>query len=180
MTLNAQEIEWLSWDEAFDRSNSEKKKFVVDIYTDWCGWCKKMDKTTFSNPEIAEYVNANYHAIRLNAQHVDPIEYQGKVYKYEKGIKSGYHQLAAELCKSRLKLPTVVFLDENGEVLQAIRGFQDKNTFEMIISFFAENQFKSTPWKQYVMEYRRRKMSSPGNLPSDSSHTRMVSNNNKK
>ncbi|MEM9649633.1 MAG: DUF255 domain-containing protein, partial [Bacteroidota bacterium] len=54
----AQNVEWLSWEEAVERSqkDAQPKKLFIDVYTDWCGWCKKMDKDTFQNPEVAAYM----------------------------------------------------------------------------------------------------------------------------
>jgi thioredoxin-related protein len=135
-----------------------------------------MDMSTFSDPRIATYINANYYPIRFNAEYKDPIEFQGQTYKYEKGIKRGYHQLAAEICGNQLKLPTVVFLDVNGDVIQPIRGFQDVQTFEMIMTYFAENHNKTTPWRQFTINYRNNR-ESRGEIRFDSSHTRVVSNN---
>ena len=54
-TVAVAEIEWLTWDEAITRMATEPKKIFVDVYTDWCGWCKRMDATTFSDKEIATY-----------------------------------------------------------------------------------------------------------------------------
>ena len=64
-------IEWLSFEEAVKRNEKEPKKFIVDVYTDWCGWCKKMDANTFTNPVIIKYINENYWAVKLNAERKD-------------------------------------------------------------------------------------------------------------
>jgi thiol:disulfide interchange protein len=50
---NAQEkIKWHTLPEAIELNKKEPRKFMIDVYTDWCGWCKRMDATTFSNDTI--------------------------------------------------------------------------------------------------------------------------------
>ena len=75
-------IEWLSWEEAAKRSSTNPKKFLVDVYTEWCGWCRKMDANTFAHPEIARYINDNFYAIKFNAGDRDDIVWKGKTYKF--------------------------------------------------------------------------------------------------
>ena len=68
-TIAAQEVEWMSWEEALARSESdaEPKKIFVDVYTDWCGWCKRMDATTFVDPTIVSLMDEHFYAVKLNA-----------------------------------------------------------------------------------------------------------------
>lgn len=67
---NAQDIKWLSWEEAVQLSETDAKpkKMFIDVYTDWCGWCKKMDKETFTDPKVIAFINENFHAVKLNAE----------------------------------------------------------------------------------------------------------------
>ena len=174
--MHAQQIEWLEWEEAFERSNQEQKKFVVKIHADFCTWCKKMDKTTYANKDIADYIAKFYYAISLDARQKETIHHNGKAYKFERSIISGgLHQLAKEISGDKLQLPTTVFLNEDGSVIQAIPGYQNPYTFEMIMSYFAEGKNLTTPWKHYTFQYQQRKEQKKMTR-NDSSYTRMVSN----
>lgn len=62
------EIEWKSMADAVEASKNDGKPIFVDVYTDWCGWCKILDKKTFSNEEVINYVQKNYHAVKLNPE----------------------------------------------------------------------------------------------------------------
>jgi len=97
--VNGQDkIDWLTWEEALAKNSNEKKKFLVDVYTDWCTWCKKMDQRTFQKPHIVKYVNDNYYAVKFNAEQKEDIIYDNKVYHYVSGFgKRGYHELAEEI-----------------------------------------------------------------------------------
>jgi len=153
-TINSETIQWLTWEQAMQKSNVEKKKFIVDVYTDWCGWCKRMDAATFRQPEIAKYVNENYYAIKFNAEYKEDIVFNGKTYKYVANGRRGYHELAAELLQGRLSYPTVVFLDETQKVIQPIPGYKDPTQFEQIITYFGRNEHLKTPWEAYQKTYQ--------------------------
>lgn len=148
--VHSQHINWMTWEEAEEASKKVKKKFLVDIYTDWCQVCKSMDKTTFSDPKIVDYINTHFYPIKFNAEKKKYITYLGKEYSYgDRGFR-GYHQLAVILTQGNLRFPTIVFLDEDFSVIQPIPGYQDKKTLALIMAFFAENHYERTPWKTYV------------------------------
>ena len=86
------QINWLTWEEAQAKNQKEARKFIVDVYTQWCGWCKKMDKATFEQTEIFNYINANYYAVKFDAETRTDIQFKDKVYKYVKNRQSGYQK----------------------------------------------------------------------------------------
>jgi thioredoxin-related protein len=156
-----EEVKWLSWEEASALADDKEKKFVVDIYTDWCGWCKKMDANTFQEPHIAKYINENYHAVKFNAEQKQELTYKGKTLKFINKGRRGYHELAAELTLGRLGYPTIVFLDEDMNVIQAINGYKGPDDFEKIMTYFAEDFHKKMPWDKYQRSYTPLKKDSP-------------------
>ena len=149
--LQAQEIDWMSWDEAVALAASEKnpKKVFVDVYTDWCGWCKRMDKDTFQNPEVAAYMSQNYYMVKMDGEGTEPITYKGQTYEFVAQGRNGYHQLAAALLQGRLSYPTVVFLDENFQMLSPVPGYQKADAFLQIARYFGENIYKEKDWQAY-------------------------------
>ena len=60
MTVTAQEINWMTFEEALAAQKKTPKKIMMDVYTNWCGPCKMLDKNTFHNKDVVEYVNKNY------------------------------------------------------------------------------------------------------------------------
>lgn len=167
-SANAQKVNWLTWEEALEKNQKEKRKFLVDIYTNWCGWCKKMEKSTFSDKVISDYVNANYYPVKFNAEHKEDIIYNNKVYKHVGGFgRKGYHELAKEIMRNKMSYPTVVFIDSNLDVIQPIPGFQDTKNFEMIMTYFAEDHYKRTPWKQFASNFDSKNFPSKTLSPKD-------------
>ena len=114
-----------------------------------------MDNSTFAANDIAKYINANYYAVKFDAEMLTPVLLKGTEYKYIKSGQRGYHELAAYLLQGRMSYPSTVFLDEEFTIIQAIPGFQDVVTFEMIITYFGTNSHKSTPWNKYMNLYNR-------------------------
>jgi len=158
--VDAQKVNWLTWEEALKLNQKEKRKFLVDVYTDWCGWCKKMEASTFSDQKITEYINENYYAVKFNAEQKDDIIYNNKLYQYVGGFgRKGTHELAKEIMRGKINYPTVVFINSNLEVIQPIPGFQDVENFEMIMTYFAEDQYMNKPWNQFVSEFKTNKPS---------------------
>ena len=151
-SLSAQKVEWMSWSEAVTLAQSEgnAKKVFVDVYTDWCGWCKKMDKDTFQNPEVAAYMKANFYMVKMDAEGKDPIEYQGKTFKFVPSGRRGYHELAAALLQGKMSYPTVVFLDEQLNMLSPVPGYQQVEPFMQIAKYFGDNIYKDKDWQSYA------------------------------
>lgn len=148
----AQDIKWLSWEEAVElaQTDAQPKKMFIDVYTDWCGWCKKMDKDTFQNPAVSKYMQENFYMVKLDAEGKDPIEYKGNTFKYVPSGRRGYHELAAALLQGKMSYPTVVFLDEGLNMLSPVPGYQQVEPFMQIAKYFGENIYKDKDWATYT------------------------------
>jgi len=152
VNLSAQEIQWMSFEDAVAMTQNEgnTKKVFIDVYTDWCGWCKKMDKDTFQNPKVAEYMQENFYMVKFDAEGKEPIDFDGKTFEYVPSGRRGYHQLAAALLQNRLSYPTVVFLDENMKMLSPVPGYQKVQPFLQIAKYFGDNIYKEQDWNSYA------------------------------
>lgn len=126
----------------------------IDVYTDWCGWCKKMDKDTFQNAEVAAYMTENFYMVKLDAEQKEPIDFGGKTYTFVRSGRRGYHQLAAALLQGKLSYPTVVFLDENLKMLSPVPGYQKPDAFLKIARYFGDNIYRDTSWEAYSGQSR--------------------------
>ncbi|MEG1497946.1 MAG: DUF255 domain-containing protein [Bacteroidales bacterium] len=157
----AQKIQWFSFEQALDmnaRRMEQKlapKKIFVDVYTDWCGWCKKLDATTFSNSEIIKYMSENYIAVKLNAERTDTVVINGQMFVNSSAAegKRGSHDLAAILLKNKMSYPSCTFIDETGAQLEVIPGYRGAKEFEILLHFFGENAYKTTPWEEYKSKF---------------------------
>lgn len=150
-------INWMSLEQALEKSKTEKKKIFVDLYTDWCGWCKHMDSTTFVDARVARYLNEHYYPVKFNAEQDKDIVFKDKTYKFKKNGSRGYHELAVLWLNNRLSFPTTVFLDENQQLIQPVPGYQDALKMEAIINYFGSDSHKKTPWETYEKNFGPKK-----------------------
>jgi len=140
-------INWMSFDQAAAKGQKKPRKVVVDVYTNWCGWCKKMDKSTFADTKVAKYVNDKFYAVKLDAESKEPVTLNGKTYRYNPQAKS--HELAIELLQGRMSYPTTVYLDEKFNTIQVQPGYLDTEVFNKIVHFYGDNAYKNQSWSDF-------------------------------
>lgn len=140
------QINWVTIEEAQELTAQNPKKIFVDIYTDWCGWCKRMDANTFSHPQIAAYINENFYAVKLNAEQEDPIIFRGQEYVNENpGQRRSSHNFARALLQGRMSYPSVAFFDEELNLITAIPGYREPQQFEPVLVFFSDDHYLTDP-----------------------------------
>ena len=155
--IDAQEINWISFEEAISQNKKTPKQFLIDVYTDWCGYCKKMDRNTYAFAPIASYINENFYAVKLNAEQKQDIQFREHTFKFVKQEQGrrGYHQLAYELLNGRMSYPTVIVLDENFARILIAPGYQKANDFEYVLKFAAEEHYKSKSWQDFLNKEKK-------------------------
>ncbi len=122
-------IHWYTIEEALAANEDEPKKLFIDMYTDWCGWCKVMDKKTFTDAEVIKTLNENYYPVKFNAEQKEPVVFNGKSYEYMGAGRRGVHGLAYTLLDQRPSYPSFVILDENLNRQSIIKGYLTPDRF---------------------------------------------------
>ena len=149
---NAQEINWISFQEAVSLNETAPRKILIDVYTEWCGWCKKMDQTTFRNPEVVEYINENYYAVKFDAECNDTIVFGEYTFINEGGQngRKGTHQLAMALLQGRMSYPSYVFMNEKNQLLTVAPGYMEAKEFLPILQYLGTNAYLKQTFKDYI------------------------------
>lgn len=123
------------------------------MYTTWCGWCKVMDIHS-AIPLVAKQLNDNFYPVKFDGEQKADVVFNGTTYKYVGDGSRGYHQLAAALLNNQLSYPTVVFLDEDYNLLLPLQGYRKAPEFLPIATYIGEGHFKKTDWKSFEKQYK--------------------------
>lgn len=142
-------VNWITWEEAVEKNKTQKKKIFVDVFTDWCGWCKVMDKNTFPDPEVAKILNEDFYAVKFNAEQTADVVFNNVTFKYvSAGGGRGVHQLAAALLNNQLSYPNFVFLDEEFKIIpvfpgyQSLPGYRKPEEFHIFLTYVSDEIYK--------------------------------------
>ncbi len=144
------EIKWMTLSEAEAAMKKKPKKMFVDIYTDWCGWCKRLDATTYKDASVIEYINKNFYAVKLNAEQKDAITYNGKQYTYD--ASSRRNTVADEFMGNSGGYPTLTYLDENKKVIAINPGYVDAVAFLNYLKFYGDNYYLNMDYTKYLSD----------------------------
>jgi len=152
-TAQEKKVQWLSFEQAVKLNEENPKKILVDVYTDWCGWCKKMKKQTFNHPEIAQYINKEFYPVRFDAESEKEVRFKGKTFTRKNNTGRKPHELAAALLKGRMSYPSVAYLDGQNRLITAVPGFYSPEDYEPILKYFANEAYKNQSFKAFKKNF---------------------------
>jgi thioredoxin-related protein len=146
-------VNWLDFEDAVARNSQSPKKIFLDMYTNWCGWCKRMDATTFSDSTVANYMNRHFYSVKFNAERKDSIFFKDRYFPFKPEYKT--NELAAILMNGKMSYPTTVFLDSNSNLIGPVPGYLSPGQLLPVLRYFAEDIYLKTSWDDYMNEHFR-------------------------
>ena len=142
-------IDWISIEDAVNKGLSEPRKLFIYIYSDNCGWCKRMNEVSFSDTIIISYINANYYPVKLNSSLSQDVILGSRTYKFIPADPSknspSYHELVVTLLNGRMAFPAISFISEKMEYMGVEFGFKNPPLLEAWLHFIGENEYLKTP-----------------------------------
>lgn len=161
VVVSAQKINWVTMNEALEAQKETPKKIFMDVYTKWCGPCKMLDRNTFSNTDVINYVNENYYAVKFNAEGTEEVTFEDFTYtnpNYQDGKKG---RNATHFFADALKLqgyPSLVFFEDDGTLIQAIPGYKTPEQLEVYLKMIGSDDYKevntSEAWQTYQENFK--------------------------
>lgn len=147
------EVKWYSMEEVQELVKKEPRKIYIDMYTDWCGWCKVMDKNTFTDEKVIDHLNTKFYAVKFDAEGKENVDFKNQTYKFVAQGRNGYHELAAALMQGKMSYPTSVFMDENLNLIAPRPGYLKPEDILPILEFIGDNHYKTINFAQYLEKH---------------------------
>lgn len=132
-------LQWRTFNVGFAEAKKTGKKVLVDVFTDWCVWCKRLDKNVYGDPKIADYLNDHYITVKINPETNSTVTFRDTAYsaaQFAQGFGvTGY--------------PTIIFFEPDGQPIDRLGGYVDATRFLPIIQFIGEDYFKTMTWEDF-------------------------------
>jgi thioredoxin-related protein len=138
----AKDLQWKHFNEGIAEAHKSGKKILVDVYTDWCKWCKKMDAETYTDKKVKAYLEKNYVLIKLDAEGSENMSYAGQ--------KISPSQFAQQMGVDGY--PATLFLKGNGDQITLLPGYSEPKMFIHVLTYINENQYLKKQFDQYLAE----------------------------
>lgn len=147
-------VHWMSFTEAYKLCKKNPRPIIIDIYTTWCGPCKMMSTQTFNNPKIADYINTNFYAVKFDAESKDSVVFDRYAYvSSDPSNPKAPHQFAVSILDNQLAYPSIVFLNNQVQRLDIVKGFYPPQSFEPILKYYGSGDYQKTKWEDYQKSF---------------------------
>ncbi|MBU86474.1 MAG: thioredoxin family protein [Flavobacteriaceae bacterium] len=146
-TCYSQQIDWINVNDLKEVLKTSKKNIIIDVYTNWCGPCKLMERNTFQNKYISKFINENYHAVKFNAEGNESINFMDKFFQNPNfdssrvNTRNATHEFARFLGISAY--PTTVFLDKDMNLITPVRGYLIPKQLEIYLELFKNDDYRT-------------------------------------
>ncbi|MES2748748.1 MAG: thioredoxin fold domain-containing protein [Bacteroidota bacterium] len=130
------QLKWQTFEQIDSLQNSQKRKIIVFIHTDWCKFCHAMKSTTFKNNEVIQQLNDIFYVVDCNAEEKRTITFNKQQFHFKPtGNNSGIHELAIQLgtMDNKVTYPVLCVLNEQYEIIFQHSGFLSAKDFKLLL-----------------------------------------------
>ena len=131
---------WRTWNTGMKEAGSSGRIVLVDVYTDWCGWCKRLDADVYSRSEVRRYLAQHFVTIRLNAESGAPASYEGQPFT-ERSLAGRFRVNS---------YPTTIFLRPNGDHMVNVPGYVPADRFLLLLRYIGDGHAdRGEPFEEF-------------------------------
>jgi len=143
--------DWMKLNELTEKIKSEPKPVIIDLYTNWCYWCKVMDKKTYTSSKVISYINEHFYAVKLDAETKEVVQWNNKEYNFNDNYK--VNDFTMYVTSGQPGFPTtVIFADEQSEPV-SVQGFLEPKEIEPILKYFGEGAYKKQNFTEFKQNF---------------------------
>lgn len=146
------EMQWMTLAQAEAAMQKEPRPILIDLYTEWCGWCKVMDKKTYKNKDVYSYLNGKYYVVKLDAESKSAVQWKGKTFAYNPQYK--VNEIALFLTGGQLSYPTTVIIPAGTNEPQPIPGYLQPKELEPVVRFFGDGAYKTQNFPDFHKKFK--------------------------
>lgn len=150
--IKSDKVEWLPLNEVTVKVKEQDKPILIDLYTDWCYWCKVMDKKTYSNKKVIDYINEHFYSARINAETKETINWKEKSYTYNNNYR--INDFSLFVTYGRASFPTTVIIADGNSAPIPIAGFMEPKEIERILKYFGEGAYKTKNFPEFEKTFK--------------------------
>lgn len=139
----------------------EEKLIIVDFYTDWCGWCKRLDNETYKNAEVAALMNTYFYPVKFDAESRDSLSFAGKDYKFKPSGSRGTHEFALTMASrpgGKIGYPTMTIISPMGEKIVVEAGFKNVEQMKLFLLYYGEGHYNTKDFVTFEKEYHQKEL----------------------
>jgi len=138
-------VEWRGWDAGLEEARRLNRPILVDVYTQWCGWCKRMDRDVYSRPDVRDYLASKFVTIKIDAEAKTPAHYEG-------------HDHTSRSLAALFRVtgyPTTLFLRPDGKHLVNVPGYVEADSFMHLLRYVGDGYLdRGVTWEDFRSEVK--------------------------
>lgn len=146
-------VKWISVNEVDALYAKEPRPILIDVYTSWCGWCKVMDKKTYTNEKLATYINTHFYAVKLDAETNEKLIFNNKTYSFDAAARS--NSFAVYLLGGQMSFPTTVLLASPDSGPAPMAGYLKPEEMEAPLKYFGEKAYAAKSYNDFSKELKK-------------------------
>ncbi len=148
----AEKVQWMDLSLAQEKLETDPRPIIIDLYTDWCYWCKVMDKKTYANKNVARYMTENFYSVKVNAETRQAIRWKNHDFEYN--VTNKCNDFALFATQGQLAFPTTVIIPDASMAPIAIPGYVGPKELEPILKYFASGAYKKEKFETYQAAFK--------------------------